>query len=109
MARVPANKEAFGDEDADSEHLLDHVAKQVTVHNVHFYRGAKNKMHIHTGEQVLYCLEGKGIVATETESWEVEPGDIVFVPPLEKHWHGAAPGQDFVHLSINMPGKMIVV
>jgi len=39
-------------------------------------------------------------VATEKEQITVVPGDIIFVPPGEKHWHGAAKGSAFSHLYV---------
>ena len=31
---------------------------------------------------------------------EIRPGDIVYTPADEWHWHGAAPGHFMTHLSI---------
>ena len=67
---------------------------------VNFGIGVRNKFHSHTLEQVLIVTEGKGIVATEKEQITVVPGDIIFVPPGEKHWHGAAKGSAFSHLYV---------
>ena len=44
--------------------------------------------------------EGKGIVATEKEEISVVPGDVIFIPPGEKHWHGAVKGATFSHLYV---------
>jgi quercetin dioxygenase-like cupin family protein len=30
---------------------------------------------------------------------EIRPGDTVWIPPGEKHWHGAAPTTAMVHLA----------
>lgn len=76
----------------------------VTVARVTFRDGARTHWHTHPGEQVLVILEGRGIVGNETEQVEVQPGDLVYTPPGEKHWHGAAPGQTMVHLSITTVG-----
>ena len=72
---------------------------------VRFSAGARTYLHSHAVPQVLHCIEGRGILATETERNEVGPGDIVHVPPGEMHWHGAAADSDFVHLSIRPPGE----
>jgi quercetin dioxygenase-like cupin family protein len=72
---------------------------------VRFSAGARTYLHRHTVPQVLHCIEGRGILATESERNEVGPGDIVHVPAGEMHWHGAAAGSDFVHLSIRPPGE----
>ena len=72
---------------------------------VRFSPGARTYLHSHEGPQVLHCIEGRGILATESERNEVGPGDIVHVPAGERHWHGAAPDSDFAHLSIRPPGE----
>jgi len=72
---------------------------------VRFSAGARTFLHSHEVPQVLHCIEGRGILATESERNEVGPGVIVHVPAGEMHWHGAAPDNDFVHLSIRPPGE----
>ena len=76
---------------------------------VFFSAGARNKWHTHTNEQMLYVVDGKGIVATENEEVIVTPGMIVFVPSGEKHWHGATEDMSFTQLSIYTPGETKVV
>ncbi len=71
---------------------------------VRFSAGARTYLHSHTAPQVLHCMEGRGILATERERNVVGPGDIVHVPAGEMHWHGATPDGPFVHLSIRPPG-----
>ena len=83
----------------------ENTAKELRVGVVTFDRGAKNRWHAHTNEQVLYVLEGKGIVATEEEEVVVTPGTFIFIPPGEKHWHGATQEMSFSHVSIQSPGK----
>ena len=72
---------------------------------VRFSAGARTYLHSHEVPQVLHCIEGRGVLATQTERNEVGPGDIVHVPPGEMHWHGAAPDSDFAHVSIRPPGE----
>lgn len=79
------------------------LSKRFLIREVHFSRGVRNKFHKHTIEQVLIITEGKGIVATENEEITVTPGDIVFFPAGEKHWHGAAKGSIFSHLYVMSP------
>ncbi len=71
---------------------------------VRFSAGARTYLHSHDVVQVLHCLEGRGVLATEHERFEVGPGDVVHVPAGELHWHGAGAGSAFVHLSIRPPG-----
>jgi quercetin dioxygenase-like cupin family protein len=68
------------------------LSKRFMIREVHFDRSVRNKFHTHTIEQVLIVTEGKGVVATDNEEITVTPGDIIFIPAGEKHWHGAAQG-----------------
>jgi len=72
---------------------------------ISFNPGARTKLHTHTGEQLLYIVDGKGIVATEKEQIVVTAGMLARIPPGEKHWHGATEDSSFTHLSVQMPGK----
>jgi quercetin dioxygenase-like cupin family protein len=52
--------------------------------------------------QTLHVLSGVGRV----QGWggpirEIRPGDTVWIPPGQKHWHGAAPDTARVHLAIH--------
>lgn len=72
---------------------------------VRFSAGARTYLHSHHVPQVLHCIEGRGILATEHERNDVGPGDVVYVPANEMHWHGAARDGDFTHLSIRPVGE----
>jgi 4-carboxymuconolactone decarboxylase len=74
-----------------------------SIRQVNFAPGVRNKFHSHTIEQVLIVTEGKGIVATEAEEVAVTPGDVIFIPADEKHWHGATADSTFSHLYIMSP------
>lgn len=67
---------------------------------VNFGRGARNKFHSHSSDQVLVITSGIGIVATENEEREVSVGDIVYVLAGEKHWHGARDQSYMAHITI---------
>jgi len=81
------------------------LSKNFAVRQVNFEKGVRNKFHAHTIEQVLIITEGKGIVATENEEVEVEPGDIVFFNAGEKHWHGATKDSTFSHIYVMHPDQ----
>jgi quercetin dioxygenase-like cupin family protein len=34
---------------------------------------------------------------------EIHPGDVVWIPPGEKHWHGAGPATMMTHLAMRSP------
>ena len=79
------------------------MGANLLITQVNFSRGVRNKFHSHTLEQVLIVTEGNGVVATEKEKISVVPGDVIFIPPGEKHWHGAAKGYTFSHLYLMAP------
>ncbi len=99
--------------DGGSEHFVGEARVQPVVSAadgidivvVRFSPGARTYLHTHHVPQVLHCVEGRGILATETERNVVGPGDIVHVPAGEMHWHGATKDGVFVHLSIRPPGE----
>ena len=72
---------------------------------VRFSAGARTYLHTHEAPQVLHCIQGHGILATETERNQVGPGDVVYIPAGEVHWHGATADSAFVHVSIRPPGE----
>jgi quercetin dioxygenase-like cupin family protein len=40
---------------------------------------------------------------------EIHPGDVIWFPPGEKHWHGATPTTAMMHIAIqeNLNGKVV--
>lgn len=78
---------------------------------VTFEPGARTAWHAHPLGQTLHVLSGVGRV----QSWggpvrEIRPGDTVWIPPDEKHWHGAAPRSGMVHLALHehVDGEYVV-
>lgn len=62
---------------------------------------ARSNWHTHPLGQTLICTSGRGYV----QSWggpirALRPGDVVWCPPGEKHWHGASPTTAMTHLAI---------
>ncbi len=37
--------------------------------------------------------------AARSARFEIRPGDTVWIPPGEKHWHGAGPSTGMVHIA----------
>jgi quercetin dioxygenase-like cupin family protein len=75
---------------------------RVKIARVSFEPGARTAWHTHPLGQTLHVVQGVGRV----QSWggsvrEIRPGDTVWIPPAEKHWHGAAPETGMVHLAIH--------
>lgn len=76
---------------------------------VNFRRGGRNKLHTHTTDQILVVTEGKGYIATEREKIEIVPGDVVFIPAGEAHWHGATSESEMSHIHVVGKGSPCVV
>jgi quercetin dioxygenase-like cupin family protein len=76
---------------------------KIQIVNVKFAPGARNKFHTHTTEQILFVIEGEGIVATRDEERTVTPGTLIYFNASEEHWHGATKDSSFAHLSILNP------
>jgi quercetin dioxygenase-like cupin family protein len=74
------------------------MGKNFTASMVNFSKGARNKFHSHTSDQLLIVTAGKGIVATEQEELVVGAGDIIHIPAGEEHWHGATEDSEFSHI-----------
>ena len=69
--------------------------------SVTFEPGARTAWHTHPLGQTLIITAGLGWVQTEGGSIEeVRPGDVVWFPPGEKHWHGATPNTALTHIAV---------
>ena len=68
---------------------------------VSFEPGARTAWHTHPLGQTLYVVAGVGRVQTEGGPVrEIRAGDTVWIPPGEKHWHGAAPTNGMTHIAM---------
>ena len=95
--------------EVDYQTAVGEESRDLRLSEVHFKRGAVNKPHVHTTDQILVITEGEGIVADEREERQVSSGDVAFIPRNTKHWHGARPGRDMTHLSILAGGKTTIL
>lgn len=79
----------------------------VAIGNVTFEPKCRNNWHIHhKGGQILLCTAGRGYYQEwGKEAVEMNPGDVINIPPEVKHWHGAAPDSWFVHLAVEVPAE----
>lgn len=69
--------------------------------SVTFEPGARTAWHTHPLGQTLIVTAGCGRVQREGGSVEeIRPGDVVWFPPNEKHWHGASPTTAMTHIAI---------
>jgi quercetin dioxygenase-like cupin family protein len=68
---------------------------------VSFEPGARTAWHTHPLGQTLYVISGIGRVQAEGGPIrEIRPGDVVWIPPGEKHWHGASPTNGMTHIAM---------
>ena len=75
---------------------------RVSGATVTFEPSARTAWHTHPLGQTLIVTAGIGRV----QRWgdpaeEIRPGDVVWIPPGQKHWHGAAPNSSMTHIAIS--------
>jgi quercetin dioxygenase-like cupin family protein len=78
--------------------------------SVTFEPSARTAWHTHPLGQMLIVTAGCG----RAQRWggpaeEIRPGDVIWFPPGEKHWHGAAPTTAMTHIAIQeqLDGKVV--
>src|ERR671912_2339697 len=78
--------------------------------SVTFEPGARTAWHTHPLGQTLIVTAGVG----RAPRWdgpieEIRPGDVIWIPPGEKHWHGASPTTAMTHIAIQekLDGKPV--
>lgn len=69
--------------------------------SVTFEPGARTAWHSHPLGQTLIVTTGRGRI----QLWgkpvqEIHPGDVVWIAPGEKHWHGASEQSAMTHIAI---------
>ena len=77
---------------------------------VTFEPGARTAWHTHPLGQTLIVTAGCGRAQRAGGPIEeIRPGDVVWFPPGEKHWHGAAPTTAMTHIAIQeaLDGKVV--
>jgi quercetin dioxygenase-like cupin family protein len=77
---------------------------------VTFEPGARTAWHTHPSGQTLIVISGLGRVQREGGPIEeINPGDVVWFEPKEKHWHGASPNKAMSHIAIQeeKDGKVV--
>ncbi|WP_224962183.1 (R)-mandelonitrile lyase [Geomonas subterranea] len=85
-----------------------HDPSRTTGGAVTFQPGARTAWHSHPYGQTLIVTAGAGRI----QQWgdpivEFKQGDVVWIPPGVKHWHGAAPNSAMTHVAIqeSLDGK----
>ena len=83
---------------------------RVSGGQVTFEPGARTAWHTHPLGQTLIVTAGRGWA----QRWggpieEIRPGDVIWFPPGEKHWHGATATTAMTHIAIQeqLDGKAV--
>jgi len=78
--------------------------------SVTFEPGARTAWHSHPLGQILIVTAGSGRI----QRWggsieEIRQGDVIWIPPSQKHWHGAAPNSAMTHIAIQeqLDGRVV--
>jgi quercetin dioxygenase-like cupin family protein len=103
VQKEPFGSSIFTSEDVTKQAIIPD-SQEYDINLVNFGRGVRLKFHAHDSEQILIVTAGKGMVATEREKKLVVPGDVIFIPAGEKHWHGATGDSEFSHIFIYRRG-----
>jgi len=85
-------------------------ARRGTSALVTFEPGARTAWHTHPLGQTLIVTAGSGLTQREGGPVEViNPGDVVWFEPGERHWHGAGPATAMTHIAIQetLDGKTV--
>jgi quercetin dioxygenase-like cupin family protein len=83
---------------------------RIAAASVTFEPGARTAWHTHPLGQTLIVTYGRGWAQREGgPKEEIRPGDVVWFPPGEKHWHGATTDSAMTHLAVQetLDGKAV--
>ena len=83
---------------------------RVVAATVTFEPGARTAWHTHPLGQTLIVIAGSGCVQRSGGPIEeIRPGDVVWIPPGEKHWHGASATTAMTHIAVQeqLDGKAV--
>jgi quercetin dioxygenase-like cupin family protein len=78
--------------------------------SVTFEPGARTAWHTHPLGQSLIVIAGCGLAQRRGGPIEeIRPGDVIWFPPGEKHWHGATATTAMTHIAIQeqLDGKAV--
>ena len=82
-------------------HFVGDAPSRTRLYLVRFTPGAHTAWHRHAVGQTLHVTEGHGYVQSRGEELiELHPGDTVYTPPGEWHWHGATADNFLSHLAL---------
>ena len=74
---------------------------RVVAASVTFEPGAHTAWHSHPLGQILIVTAGCGLIQVgDGPVEEICPGDVIWTPPGERHWHGATSTTAMTHIAI---------
>ena len=98
---TPGSEDYFTGRVSIAPVFVDEAPNRVHGALVTFEAGARTAWHTHPLGQTLIVTQGRGRVRRAGGPIEiVHPGDVVWFPADEKHWHGAAPDTAMTHIAI---------
>ena len=75
--------------------------QRMIVSRVRFAPGSRTAWHSHARGQTLHVTEGVAVIGTRDGTVvTARPGDTIYTPPGEEHWHGATPRDFMEHLAM---------
>ena len=80
---------------------------RMRVGTVRFAPCARTAWHCHALGQTLHVTDGIGLIQSRGGNIiEIRPGDTIYTPPGEWHWHGATPDHFMIHIAMwESPGE----
>ncbi|GIF05510.1 cupin domain-containing protein [Actinoplanes siamensis] len=107
VAPAAASREKFQGGVEQAEILDRQRPDGMRGHRFSYQPGGRSNWHVHTGEQALVVVSGRGLIQWWglDEPRELREGDWVHVEPGIPHWHGATDDSPFVHLAITATGE----
>lgn len=99
----PGNPDYFTSAVTLRKMAADQDIAPVQIFRVEFAPGARTNWHTHSGVQILFVVEGR--CRFQHQGGPVEeagPGETIYIPKDEKHWHGATPDAPMVHIALNI-------
>ena len=78
-----------------------HDGSRLSAALVRFTPGARSNWHSHDAGQTLHGADGVGLVGNRAgQVLPIRPGETVWTPPGEEHWHGAVPDTMMAHYAL---------
>jgi quercetin dioxygenase-like cupin family protein len=75
--------------------------EQTRIRLVRFTPGSRTRPHRHSNDQLLFFMDGPGIIAVDGgEDQRIEPGEFVLLPGGTMHMHGATEEGPTSHISM---------